>query len=713
MKRLPVLHPFLFALVPVLYLFSSNSRTLYVSPSELVVPLAASAGAAFVLWLVFRLLLRSPGRAGLIVTTLLVLFFLFGHASAWLRDSLTWFRDWQLGVAFGAVFAVTCVLVGRMRTEPVGWTVALDVAAGALFLFNAALSVPGLVRASGLRERPARAAGGESGPDIYFIVLDGYGRSDILREVYGYDNSWFLDSLRRRGFYVAGRSRASYGQTLLSLGSSLNMVHLDSLAAAAGPESEDRGPLIELLFHNRVMRELRGRGFRVAAFASGYSGTEFTGADRYLAPPGVPTEFANLLLGTTPLGVLLPLVTGRSQFDLHRARAEYIFKHLPETGGGPSPTFTFAHILLPHPPFVYDSLGRPASPAGPFHLGDGNHFHHSEDDQRERYVAGYRGQVAAVSQRILGVIDSIVARSRRPPVIVLEGDHGPGALLNQDDPRWTYFPERLGILYAVLMPDRDYAGWYDSITPVNTFRLVFNRLFSESLAMQPDRSWFATWSLPYTYYDIDTYEQSGMTVPERAAVVAFRQARTPPPAPDYYWRELVHRKLPGAQVGRTFFFLVRRLPTAEEAYRRYRDAVARGELPELGTEHELFRGNHGSDWKPVVALLFADEERSPGRFAVVVFRPRPEPPANPADYLTRLVAMKHPSAAGSTMFVTQSAATSAEDAYREYRDAVAAGEMDDFGTSFDSYVGPDPEGVKAVVLFLPVADSAGPAQRNP
>jgi hypothetical protein len=31
-------------------------------------------------------------------------------------------------------------------------------------------------------------------PDIYYIILDGYGRSDVLKNEYGYDNSDFLNA---------------------------------------------------------------------------------------------------------------------------------------------------------------------------------------------------------------------------------------------------------------------------------------------------------------------------------------------------------------------------------------------------------------------------------------------------------------------------------------------------------------------------------------
>lgn len=58
-------------------------------------------------------------------------------------------------------------------------------------------------------------------PDIYYIIVDGYGRSDLLKELFEYDNSTFLQFLSDRGFYVAEAAHSNYVQTSLSIASSL------------------------------------------------------------------------------------------------------------------------------------------------------------------------------------------------------------------------------------------------------------------------------------------------------------------------------------------------------------------------------------------------------------------------------------------------------------------------------------------------------------
>jgi hypothetical protein len=71
-------------------------------------------------------------------------------------------------------------------------------------------------------------------PDVYYIVLDGYGRADVLSSIFNYDNSEFIEFLKEKGFYVGERSHSNYIETYLSLTSSLNLVHSADLKTPSG-----------------------------------------------------------------------------------------------------------------------------------------------------------------------------------------------------------------------------------------------------------------------------------------------------------------------------------------------------------------------------------------------------------------------------------------------------------------------------------------------
>jgi hypothetical protein len=506
-----VLHPFLVAILPVAFLFGYNVRRLYVSPAELVLPLAIPLGLTFLVWFGLRFAFHSGAKAGLLVTLTLVLLLIWDHVAGALSAWFAWYHNWQLGVLFAVILAAGCWLVARTRRVFDKTTMILNLATGLMLALNVVPTLPMLLQSGSAGSRgpvvghdPNREL-----PDIYYIVPDGHARSDILREVYDYDDSPFVAGLRARGFYVADRARSNYCQTYLSLASALNMTYVDSLAKMLGPESGDRRPLEHWLLHNRVMRELRASGYRLVSFASGFSGTDFRDVDVRFSSWRIPGEFQILAASLAPGRGLLRLLTGKSLHDLHRDRIEYILNKLPTAAQGRSPTFTFAHIVCPHPPFVFGPSGEKLELTSSFFtLGDGSDFHEGKPGLMAEYVELYAGQVHYIDECLLRVIDDILANSERPPLIVLHADHGPRSQTTRDDPHWTSFPEGLSILYAVLMPGRDYTGWYDSITPVNTFRLVFDRLFDDTLSILPDRSFFATWARPYEYYDVDEWHET-------------------------------------------------------------------------------------------------------------------------------------------------------------------------------------------------------------
>ena len=60
-------------------------------------------------------------------------------------------------------------------------------------------------------------------PNVYYILLDGYGRQDILHEIMNYDNEPFLKKLEDFGFVVGRKARSNYHFTGASLSATMNM----------------------------------------------------------------------------------------------------------------------------------------------------------------------------------------------------------------------------------------------------------------------------------------------------------------------------------------------------------------------------------------------------------------------------------------------------------------------------------------------------------
>jgi len=99
-------------------------------------------------------------------------------------------------------------------------------------------------------------------------------------------------------------------------------------------------------------------------------------------------------------------------------------------------------------------------------------------------------------------LEAILSESARPTIIVRQGDHGPGAMLDWADVDNTYLKERMPILNAYYLPNNGDIHLYDSITPVNTFRVIFNHYFGTDYELLDDKSYFPTLSRPYAFINV-------------------------------------------------------------------------------------------------------------------------------------------------------------------------------------------------------------------
>jgi hypothetical protein len=154
----------------------------------------------------------------------------------------------------------------------------------------------------------------------------------------------------------------------------------------------------------------------------------------------------------------------------------YTLDKLPVVAELRSPKLVFAHIMLPHPPYVF----------GP----DGEAQNLPDNSDVSEHLQGYRDQVLYANKRILPIIDTILAESKGNVIIVLEGDHG---LLERGG------TEHMKNLNAYYFPDHDYADLYPWITPVNSFRVILSDFFGQNYPILKDLSYNSAFSTDKTF----------------------------------------------------------------------------------------------------------------------------------------------------------------------------------------------------------------------
>jgi hypothetical protein len=489
------LHPLGMAAFPVVFLFAENAAQ-QVSLRPLWGPLALALLGGLVTLLVCSALLRDWLRGALLASLVLALFFSFGHAWNLVGDSL---RLRYLAGAYALVGLASGIVVWRGG----GWvrptTTVLNIAVLALVVFNAARIGPGLAG------QPAASAR-DTGPtpavavdpsvprrDIYYLILDRYANAETLRELYGFDNRPFLDALQQRGFVIAKDSWANYWKTAFSVMASMSMEYLDP-GRFDTTEPPTFAPLHAALQGRLpVPVTLKALGYEYIHLGNYWEPTSTNvDADLSLRYEGA-TEFDDALRSTTALMLLDP-PSRRDRDpetapygDLARGTTLFAFDRLEAAVDRTGPTFVFAHFLLPHPPYVFDTDGSLPSPEMA--------ASRTEEDQ-------YVRQLQWTNARVLQAIDRLRdVPAGEEPIIILQADEGPWPPAFTADQccfRWLdatprQVQQKYGILNAFHLPgvDAAEAGLSDRTSPVNEFRIVFNAYFGAELPLLPDRAFLS------------------------------------------------------------------------------------------------------------------------------------------------------------------------------------------------------------------------------
>lgn len=484
-----------FGAYPILALLSENKGQ--VEPSAIFRPLLLSLLFSAVILLIAWLVLRKIHKAAFFSVLFLLLFFTYGHVYMYFEEKFPENTAVQwLWVMWVILFVLSIAWVTRPKltfetaaSSLNGMILVLLIMSITQLDFNTS---SGNSHRVGARNAPIQEdlVLPENPPDVYFFLLDSYGRSDLLQSAYGYDNSDFENALKERGFYIANESQSNYVRTEISLGSSLNMQYLQELDPAFNPQSIGRKVLWDALKHNAVRYNFDTLGYETINYASGFAWLEVTDSDQFISPPPISsgmTEFEGLFLRTTWARYAEKwgwIDSDAIMAEGYRDRFNTIFNSMDSISKMPEPKFVYAHVISPHPPFVFDPEGNPTNPA--------DFWNEKRQYTGEMYKKGYLNQLPYLNTRMLEAIDTIMANSKTPPVIIIQGDHGPW-LQPKDKRMWNFT--------AVYMPGHE-DTLYPTITPVNLFRLVFNNYFCGKYDILKDVSYFSPVPKLYEFTEI-------------------------------------------------------------------------------------------------------------------------------------------------------------------------------------------------------------------
>jgi len=316
-------------------------------------------------------------------------------------------------------------------------------------------------------------------PDIYFIIFDGYTNTKTLNEEFSYDNRFVENQLEKKDFFIARHSKSNYNFTHMSIGSELNLDYLINLKTSRQFYTKDFLQSYYTVYHNELCAILKKQGYVI----NNYSNFPIEDAPVKITPHLTELTYRSVL-GQTFFNKLNRDIgwhlarfypkekiskAKEKKIDDDITRMNEVFNGIVASAKRPpsKPQFLYGHFLLPHETFYFDSSGNTLSK-----LYTTNTPINKKD---------YLNQLVFTNKFLmLSLVDSVFKYSVRPFIMIIQSDHG----------YRSYEPGKAHLEFenfsAFYFPDKDYKSVSDTLSSVNTFRIILNKYFDQHLPLLQD-----------------------------------------------------------------------------------------------------------------------------------------------------------------------------------------------------------------------------------
>jgi len=340
-------------------------------------------------------------------------------------------------------------------------------------------------------------------PDIYYILFDRYTNADALQKNFNYDNSDLIKFLGDEGFVTRNGAYSNYPFTTPSVSSTMSMKYLNEFKSFNGDSNwESLFPYRTILNDPPIAQILKQNGYTYNQVSSWWDFTRLrVKADNnyaksfrlnVLSAHFYLSDLQRDILHKSILSPWLKKGVGRNilKYDLDRNPRENFdaqvssLKSIASRADKSQPNFTFAHILAPHPPYVFNRDG--SSPS----------YDNEANDNGVPEKTKYTNELTYVNKRMKDLITHI--RSSSPNAVVfVQADEGPypAQFRGKMTPAHYYDPadlslddmrQKFGILASYYMPDASQEDINEINASVNVFPFILNRYLGYDLPLLPD-----------------------------------------------------------------------------------------------------------------------------------------------------------------------------------------------------------------------------------
>ena len=327
-------------------------------------------------------------------------------------------------------------------------------------------------------------------PNIYYIVLDGYPSTPYQQEELGVKKNYLDSSLSAKGFYVLKNPRSNYNKTAFSMAGTLSMNYFSKIDSVFRIAPYYYNKAIKIVKTTPVLSLLKQNGYNLYNLSIfdllNYPAFK---KELFISISTTQIVFYNTIWSSLRRDLTWQLFPNLVKKQLQEKRMNmkkfsspqrgYNNKVLDSLSKFPvdslrlSPIFVYAHLLMPHFPYFYDSTGYP--------YPDEAIYADSILTDKNKFL----NYIVYTNHKIDTLISQLIKKSDGKDIIVIQSDHGSRDILN-----WSRKEDVFRNYTAFYFPDKDYRLLYDSMSNVNTFRVILNKYFGQQLPLLPDKSYY-------------------------------------------------------------------------------------------------------------------------------------------------------------------------------------------------------------------------------
>jgi hypothetical protein len=323
-------------------------------------------------------------------------------------------------------------------------------------------------------------------PDIYFIVFDEYASSSSLKKYYQFDNNYLDSILLKNDFFIANKSKSNYNSTPHSISSTLNLNYINIPL-----EKEKTVPLVMLKAQQFLKESILPKVLEENNYTIINNGLcdllNHPAPTETFFNQNIPNAFTReTLWGRVSKEILWKITlklpkkwflstainTQKKETNISKENFNRLCNELNQQGL--KPKFVFAHFMMPHAPYYFDKKGNLRLP--------------QENDYSTNNRNAYTEQLEYVNTWIQKLAQKSAIPTSRPKVIIIEPDHG-ARNFGRDYKNFIREKQFMN-LNSYYFSDGDYSNLYDSISPVNSFRVILNKYFNSNLPLLKDSTIF-------------------------------------------------------------------------------------------------------------------------------------------------------------------------------------------------------------------------------